>query len=205
MNFKTTLALVVFVLAGGVLFWLGPDMSRRLGLVPEPVDAGGAGTVAVLAKDLTPAKLTRIEVKRGDRHVVLDGGAGREWALPGRWPVRQEQAQNVVDLLTHLSSRFVPTPVAGPDDLKRYGLDPTQRPVEVVVRAGGAEHRLLFGEADEPDGGDPFTRPTYVRLDDKPEVLRLAPGLLAVLKASPDDYQKRRLFPDFAQAKIKTL
>lgn len=205
MNFKTTLALVVFVVAGGVLFWLGPEVSRRLGLVPEPMDGAGAGTAAVLAEDFTPAKLTRIEVKRGDRHVALEGGAGREWALPGRWPVRQEEAQSVVDLLTHLSSRFVPMPVAGADDLKRYGLDPAQHPVEVVVRAGDAEHRLLFGEAGEPDGSDPFTRPTYLRLDDKPEVLRLAPGLLAALKSSPDDYQKRRLFPDFSQAKIKTL
>lgn len=205
MNLRTTLALVVFVVAGGVLFWLGPDIARRLGLVPEPVDATGAGTLTVLADDLTPAKLNRIEIKRGDQHVELEGGEGRDWALPGRWPVRQEETKKLVDALTHLHSRFVPLALGDSPDLKRYGLDDGSHPVHVTVRTAGVEHHLTFGEADEPGESDPFTRPTYLRVDDKPEVVRLAPGLLAVLKASRDDYEKRRLFPDFAQIKIKSF
>src|SRR5262249_13527556 len=38
--------------------------------------------------------------------------------------------------------------------------------------------------------------PTYLRLDDKPEIVRLAPGLVATLSRSADYYLQRRLFTD---------
>src|SRR5207244_8040773 len=76
-------------------------------------------------------------------------------------------------------------------DLKSYGLD--QPPTTVTVSAAKTTHRLAFGE--EPGATNRFSRPTYLRLDDEPQVLRLAPGLVAILDRPQDYYQQRRLFP----------
>src|SRR5207244_7506474 len=121
----------------------------------------------------------------------LERGAGGEWTLPGKWPARKAEVDELVHLLTNLRSRFVPIPVRDPADLKSYGLD--QPPATVTVSAAKTTHRLAFGE--EPGESNRFSRPTYLRLDDRPEVLRLAPGLVAILDRPQDYYQQRRLFP----------
>lgn len=191
MNVKTTLVLLVLVAAGGVAYWLAPDLSGRLGLAPAQPTAADAGTLRTLQDELIPEKLERIDVQHGQRLVVLERGPGGEWTLPGKWPARKAEVEELIHRLTHLESRFVPIPFEDTADLKRYGLD--QPPVTVTVRTAKSSHRLAFGEAS--DESDRFSRATYLRLDDKPEVLRLAPGLVAALDRPPDYYQQRRLFP----------
>src|SRR5207248_6533058 len=67
---------------------------------------------------------------------------------------------------------------------------------KVEVKAGPTEYALAFGEGR--DRASPFYRPTYLRLargtEWKPEVVRLGPGLLALLDRPQDFYQQRRLF-----------
>src|SRR5437763_1332672 len=53
--------------------------------------------------------------------------------------------------------------------------------------------RLRPGEA--PGDSNRFSRPTYVRIDDGAQVLRLAPGLIAAIDRPQDHYMQRRLFP----------
>src|SRR5919201_3541101 len=146
MNLKTTLVLLVLAAAGGVLFWLGPAVVWPVA-APQPPAAGGA-TLTVLQDELTPENLTRIEVRRGDRTVVLERAPGGAWSLPGKWPARQPEAQELANLLTGLRSRFAPIPVANDDELKPYGLD--QPAVTVTVKAGDKEHRLAFREHEPP-------------------------------------------------------
>src|SRR5262249_348662 len=57
------------------------------------------------------------------------------------------------------------------------------------------------GEGRPTDEDNRYYRPTYLRLDDRPEVIRLGPGLIAQLDRSQDYYQQRRLFPDERVAK----
>src|SRR5262249_17836903 len=129
-----------------------------------------------------------------------------------KWQTRTREVQDLVDLLTRLRSRFAPIAVRE-EDLKKYGLD--QPAVLVKVCAGTKDYQLAFGEAEvkiqppdqesevkekagdeaEAGEGNRFSRPTYLRLDENREVVRLAPGLIAALGRPPDYYQQRRLFP----------
>src|SRR5882672_4339326 len=108
MNLKTTLVLLVLAAAGGVLFWFGPAAAPLLPVATQPVSAVGAGTLAVLEDEITPDNLQRIEVRQGDRVVVLERSPDHTWTMPGKWPTRQPEVKELVDLLTGLRSRFAP-------------------------------------------------------------------------------------------------
>lgn len=186
MNLKTTLVLVIVLVAGLLLFGLGPSLSPWLGLAGTRSSAG-AGSLALLEEELTPEKVTRIEI----RQMVLSRDDAGNWSLPGKWPVRKPEVDQLVERLTRLGSRFDPIPLGDSPDLARYGLEPSA--LEVKVQAGDKEYRLQFG--DDPEPTNRFSRPTYLRIGDKPEVIRLAPGLIAAIDKPVDYYQQRRLFP----------
>jgi hypothetical protein len=209
MNLKTTLALLVFAAAAGVLAWFGTDVPQRLGVAPATT-APTADTLRILQGDLTADKLQSIKVEQGEQALELSRGKDGTWSLPGGWPPRQAEVKQLVALLTGLRSRF--EPVAAPEgtNLHPYGLD--HPAATVTVRAGDKEYQLAFGEPpappepqdrDEPEDHSRFARPTYLQLaeksgdgfDKKPEVVRLAPGLLVTLDRPVDYYQQRRLFP----------
>src|SRR5690349_14657732 len=99
MNYKTTLVLVALVAAGGAVYWLGSDLSPWLGLAPHELRGSDAGTLRTLQEKLTPEKLERIDVQHGQRLVVLEHGADGEWTLPGKWPARKAEVEELVRLL----------------------------------------------------------------------------------------------------------
>jgi hypothetical protein len=198
MNLKTTLALVVLVAGGAVLYFLGPDLAVSLGLVPKPAPAGTGETQAILRDEFKPQNLSRIDIQQGDRRWTFER-AGADWTLPGRWSAHKAEVEQLVELLTTgLQSRFAPIALTGePPDLAAYGLD--KPAVTVTVRAGSKDYQLAFGEEPEerkkPEERDNrFSRPTYLRLGDNGEVLRLRPGLIAALTRPLAYYQQRRLF-----------
>ena len=185
MNLKTTFALAVLALIGGAA-WVA-SLSLKPSVAPSE-------TLDVLSNVLTPEHVTRIEVKHGPNHVVLEHKAGGEWTLPGNWPARRQEVAQLVDLVTSLRSRFAPIPLAAQsDELKAYGLESSQVPVLIRVRADGHDYRLQLGE--EPATTNRFSRPTYLRLNDNREVIRLGPNLAAALDRPASYYQQRRLFP----------
>jgi len=181
MNLKTTILLAVLVVAGGVAWW---QWSLHQPRQPR------SESVAVLESELTTANLTRIEVTHGDRHVLLERKPGQEWTLPGQWPVRKPEVEQLVGALANLRTRFVPVTLENPPDLKPYGLD--RDPLVVKVTAGAKDHLLTL--AEEPGESNRFSRPTYLRIDQNAEVLRLAPGLVAELDRPQEYYMQRRLF-----------
>jgi hypothetical protein len=182
MNIKTTIVLVVLILLGGAA-WLGVTLLTPTGAASE--------TLKVLESKFQPANITRIEFVRGERRVVLEKGADG-WSLPGKWPVRKPEAEHLVGLLTSLHSRFAPVPAAGEEDLKQLGLAGSQV-LHITVKADGQDYKLTFGE--EPGQMSRFSRPTYVRLGNSTEALRVAPGLIAMLDRPQEYYMQRRLFP----------
>jgi hypothetical protein len=184
MNLKTTLALVVLAAAcaGGWFYF------RQHAPAEKPSE-----TIEALTAEIKPENLSRIEIAGGERTLVLERGGDGQWSLPGHWPTRKVEVNGLVELLTGLHPRFAPESLRDETaGLTNFGLDPSQNPVKVTVRCGGREHRLLFGE--KSDEGNRFSRPTYLRLDDRPEVVRLTPNLRAALTRPPDYYQQRRLF-----------
>lgn len=206
MNLKTTLVLLILVVAGAVLFLYGPALAPFLQVATTTTaspEVSENNTLAVLRKQLTTQKLEVIEIGDGPAKVVLERGAGGVWNLPGKWPTRAEELSQLVHLLTDLRSRFAPIPLKDEAQLADYGLDkPT---VTVQVRADGKDYRLALGE----ERGAGFSRPTYLRLYDKDgdqwqprsEVVRLAPGIAAAVNRPLDYYQQRRLFPSERVAK----
>jgi len=199
-NFKTTLVLLVLVAAAGLTgaaYWYRSDLPSWL--VSAPPGAAASPSVELLEKEFAPDRLTRIEVVQGDRRLVLERGEGGEWSLPGKWPTRKAEVDGLVALLTGLRSRFAPEAVEpGGESLKPFGLD---RPaVSVTLRAGDKDYHLVFAEKDD-NSGNRFSRPSYLRIDDQPEVIHLAPGIVAALDRPVDYYQQRRLFPSERVAK----
>ena len=198
MNLKTTLGLLVLVLIVGVVFAFAPWLGKKVGLAPKEPDRAGAGTLAILKDELTPDKIKRIDVEQGNDHTILERGGAGDWNMPGQWPTRKAEVQELVNLLGNLQSRFVPIVVNDQTDLKQYGL---LDPLRVTVKTDEKEYQLKFGE--EAADSNRFSRPTYLQLaekvadgfEPKKEIVRLGPGLVASLKRPADYYQQRRLFP----------
>jgi hypothetical protein len=201
MHWKSTLLLVALAAGAGAWYFKGDDWAARVGLRPAPA-AAESPSLAVLADKLTPAAVTRVEVPQpaGDPLVVEKAGAG--WRLPGNWPLRGPEADELVGLLTGLRTRFQPVPLADGADLAAYGLAPDQKPIPVRVTANGIDYLLTFGEPPPTPGEPPFTRPAYVRVNDFPEVVRLGPDVLPLLRRPADGYRRRQLFPDGERVKV---
>ena len=180
MNLRTTLVLGILLLigAGG---WVVFMLKR-----PKTTESE---TVAFL-ETLTPKSMQRIEIN----DLILTH-ADNGWRLPGNWPLREQEVDDLVKTLSTLGSRYLPLRL--PDDakdkaLKGYGLD--KPALKVVVQVDGKNHTLAFGQALDGAGAG-FSRPTYLRLDDKDEVIRLGPNLIARLDRPQRKYQKLQLFP----------
>ena len=192
MNLKTTLVLLVLV-AGASLVITG-TLPKLLGLAHDAPDPAGQGTLEVMEKQLNKDAITRIVIKpRGaEQPVILERGAGGVWTAPGQWPTRKPEVEKLVTLLSGLRSRFLPEALNEENGRENYGLETPA--VVVNVKAGPTDYRLAFGEP--PLSGSPIDKPTYLRLDQREEVVRLAPGLVSELNLPADYYLQRRLFTD---------
>ena len=192
MNLKTTLALVVLAGCAVGLFFTQVRLPEGFGPWREqPVAAEDHGSRQAL-DSITPASLKRIEIHRGKEVTTLDRASGG-WVMPGNWPTRPSQVRQLVELLTGLRSRFDPLPLSDDADRAKYGMD---RPsVTVTLHTTDGKHVLAFAEKDVDGDSTRFDRPTFVRIDERDEVLRLGPGLLSRLDRPSDFYLQRRLFP----------
>jgi hypothetical protein len=200
MNIKTTLALALLVGAGVLLWWFGgPQLPPALDRSGQPAAVEDKGTRDFFA-DLRASKITRIEVQSPSGITELTRKPDGAWSLPGNWPIRDNEVNALVDLLAGLRSRFQPLPLNGDKELGDLGLNPSakranRRPsVTVLLTVDGEGHKLAFGEKPDDSSENRYSRDTYVRLDKKPEALRMAPGLIAALNKPRDYYQQRRLF-----------
>src|SRR5216683_4360544 len=182
MNFKTTIGLAVLVVVGGIL-WLVVPWHRRT--------ASASDSLAILENQLKSDRLEQLEVTADGRTVTLERGSGGEWTLPGHWPTRQAEADRLVRTLTSLQSRFAPIPLSDPPDLSPYGLNKPQ----VTIQAKTQEKTYRLQLAEEPGESNRFSRPTFLRVDDNNEVVRLAPGLVSEFIRPFGFYQQHRLFP----------
>jgi hypothetical protein len=181
-----------------VLEELKPDDFTRIEVIrskPRIEATISAAALAIAAAPRTPAdSALAVRVARAPiipAATLLTRTSDGSWVMPGNWPTRPAEVRSLRELLGNLRSRFLPIPLEG-KSLKDLGLeDPA---VTVVVKTPKGEHRLAFDDSASKDSTS-FDRPTFLRLDDKAEVLRLPPGLVAILDRPADYYQQRRLFP----------
>jgi hypothetical protein len=181
MNIRNTIILAALIAVGAVA-WLVVGMRQK--------PAGPGATVAFLEKELTPEAITSVEVLRGGERRFLLERRGAEWMLPGEWPVRKPEAQEVARLIGNLDTRFVSVPIGDKAELKTYGLD--NPALTVRLKVGDKSHTLFLGEGTEATNR--FSRPTWLRLDENNEVVRLGPGVVTALDRTQEYFQQRRLF-----------
>jgi hypothetical protein len=181
MNFKTTIVLAVLVVVGGLVWLVYPSQRKH---------AAGSESLTILEKEIKPERLRRIEVIYPERSVVFERSPDGEWTLPGKWPTRQAEVEQLVNLLASFHSRFAPIALGNSPDLAGYGLD--KPPVKVKAQTDGGEYLLEFGE--EPGESNRFIRATFLRINEGPEVVRLAPGIVASLTRPFGFFQQHQLF-----------
>jgi len=222
MNWKSTIALVLLAGGAGAWFFYGDAWKPKLGLEtarPEPASSFALRSVETLSpEDITSIKVT---YPSGDPLDVKRSSAHSPWTMPGNWPPRVPDVQELARALGTLRARFHPEQLGEQPDLAKYGLAPDQKPVAVVVGykkldAAGkplAEGTLdlRFGEPPIPEGETSFTRPAFVRITTKDaegkeqsEVVKLGPDVMPIIKRSADSYRRRQLFPDIERVKIAT-
>lgn len=195
MRFWTTLFLVIATAGGAVLWRYWSSVAPAVGLAEPKIEES---KTSIELKRITPESLIRIELD--DVRLDRQGGV---WNLPGEWPTRTSEVDALVNELAHLQSRFVPEVFNHP---QKYGMAADQKPVTIraTVKSddqGQKTYTLVFGEPIS-DTGNPFVRSTYLHMDDQPEVLRLAPGLIDRLRKGRDDFLRRQLFPNVVRAKV---
>jgi hypothetical protein len=201
MNLKSTILLVILALAIGVALWKGADLAPKAGLAPPPEEPAKGKSAQTLA-GIAPAEITSIAVTApGSAPVKFTAAeAGKPLELPGNWPARRNEIDELIATIAGIKSRFQPVPIG--DDLKPFGLTKSEKPVVVEVVAKSGTHTLTFGEAPEQAGENPFVRPAFVRVDEEPEVLRLGPDVLPILRRNAEFYRKRQIFPDATRVKV---
>src|SRR4051812_26994616 len=112
MNLRTTFLLLVLTGAAGAAFYFQDKLTAQFGLTTLPVGAGSPTLEVIEAsQSFRPEALQRIEVSHYCRHVELVR-SGKAWSLPGGWPVRGSEAQELVDVVAGLTTRFAPIPVS---------------------------------------------------------------------------------------------
>ncbi|CAN5606640.1 hypothetical protein BH11PLA2_BH11PLA2_06380 [soil metagenome] len=196
MRWLITLGLAVLVAAGGAWLAFG---SKLKGTVAEAPSAA----LAVLREQVKPDTIRRIDrMQTGQESVVLTRNADGTWSQPGNWPVRKEEADKLAALLADVKTRFQPLAVPADKDLKAFGLNAGQNPVVVKLDAGAKTLTLTFGQPAVSEKESAFARPTYLRIDDQPELLRLGPDVYAALTRPAEDYRRRQLFPEVSRVKV---
>src|ERR1043165_817222 len=217
MNLKTTIVLALLVGAGsGLWVWLEsrkpkevvasptlellktkltPDKltrieARRDRPLEPPVLA--ANIVGLLSSPMgrAPALAGAAVCPRVQTLFVLEKEEGKGWTTTGSWPVRRQETEQWISVLTNLHSRFAPEAVSKDENLKSYGLADDALIIKVTLDK--KVHTLRFGV--NPDDNR-FTRSTYLRLEDHPEeLIQLGPGVLTALDRRLEYFQRRRLF-----------
>ena len=196
MRYLVTFLLVLAVVVAAAWLTFGDRVLTVTGLRSNSESAASAA-VPVLDQ-LTPNAVRKIDLTPpGEPTLTLTRTANGTWTQAGNWPVRQAEANALVNTLTGLNTRFVPVRLEGdPPDLTAYGLADDQTPAKAVVQIDDRAVTLTFGRPKTEPGESPFARPTFVRVDDTLEVLQLGPDVYAVVSRAPESYRRRQLFPD---------
>src|SRR5262245_3537875 len=104
MNVKTTLGLLLLGALGAAGWFVYQKVQ------PAPTSSP---TLEFLEARLTADDLMRIEAQApGQKGYVLERTGKGEWSLPGGWPVRSVEADQLVDALTQMRSRYAPIALA---------------------------------------------------------------------------------------------
>ena len=203
MNVKSTAMLVLLASAAALWYFKGDAWGPAVGIKPAHREAAKSAAESQL-DDLTPAAINHVEIAfPNGESLVLDRAANEMgWKLPGNWPLRKREVEELVDTLGSLRSRFHAIELPPGANLAQYGLAADQKPVVVKLTTTNQVLTLTFGEPKTASDETAFTRAAYVRVNDAPELVKLGPDVMPVVRRSADSYKRRTLFPDIERVKL---
>ena len=178
----------------------------------RPAKAVSVGSTARLAELADGASVRKVTLTRaGEPALTLTRGADGTWSQPGNWPLRDGgtgsggEVAALLDTLTGLKSRMTPVAFAA-EDAAKFGLAAVQSPVAVQLDVqNGTLTRTLnlaVGQAPVAAGQSAFSQPTFVRVDDEPEVVQVGPEVYATLSRPAEVYRRRQLLPAAERVKF---
>jgi hypothetical protein len=131
-------------------------------------------------------KIDGIELQQGSQPVVI-AKQGVDWRITK--PVAARADNGTVDALIGrietAQFKSVAADTAGPQELRKFGLDPAA--ASIVVNAGSSRATLLLGgKAGETE--------VYARDASRPEVVTIESSLADELKRGLDEYRRRDVF-----------
>ena len=89
MNLKTTFLLIIIAAVGAGAWY---------GIATRHIEEPASSTITFFEQSLTPARITRVEAVRGKEKLLTLEKIGNDWVLPGKWPCRQQEAEQMVAL-----------------------------------------------------------------------------------------------------------
>jgi len=197
MNQRSTVVLLGLLVAGGLFWALRTVVTPTVPAIPTSVE-----TIRATA---APEALLRLIVRGPGEVVILERQANSNvFGLPGGWPVREAEVTQLLDLFRNLDTRFGAIPITEDTDLSSFGLGDSQKPLVVELVTESGTTAIQFGEPPLVEGENPFARPTYLRIGEAMEVVRLGPDALPILTRPLSAYRKRQLFADTQRIKIGT-
>ena len=202
MRWLTTLLLLTLVAVGGAFALFGHSILSTVGL--QKAAPPTAESAPALAGMQPAATITKIELNvPGQPPLTLERNAAQQWTQPGNWRVREKEVDELLGVLSNLGSRFAPIALVGDAaDLKKYGLDASQKPVQVTVHSAAGDVSLFFGRSPAAAGESSETRPAYIRVGAANEVLRIAPDAVRIVSRSAEDYRRRQLFGESTRTRF---
>src|SRR5689334_20373388 len=107
MNVKSTAVLVLLAGVAALLYFKGDAWGPAVGITPahrEPAKSAAESQLDGLA----PAAIKHVEVEYpSGESLVLDRAANETgWKLPGNWPLRKPEVEELINTLGSLRSRF---------------------------------------------------------------------------------------------------
>lgn len=205
MRWLITLVLLLLVLVGGAWLVAGDRVRSALGIQTPGPQAAPAESFALVDQYLRADRLRGLKITApGQPTLTLTRAADGSWSQPGNWPLRDAEVASLINTLTGLRSRFAAVPLNG--DLAAFGLDRPESRVEVAAEvatdSGTKVVTLWLGRPPAAVGESEFARPTYLRVEDRPEVVRLGPDVFPALSRPPEAYRSRRLITGEERVKL---
>ncbi|MEZ6141123.1 MAG: DUF4340 domain-containing protein [Zavarzinella sp.] len=203
MNLKTTFAAIILAAGAGALLYYQQPAAEKLRL-STPTESPTKSDSAVVLAGITPKSITAITVlvPRQQPLVLVRNPASGQLESEGTWPLRTLELNNLVQTICSLETRFAPIPITDSTKLADYGLANDQSVITIRVLQGEKEHRLTLARPSRSDSDNPFLVPSYIRVNDAPEILRFSPETYASFDRSPEDYRRRQLFPAVERVKV---
>jgi len=197
MNFKSTIVLFIITAIVVVAAIVLPKHYKPTDEVKVSADK--------VFKDFETKKATKMELKKGDVHVVAEK-KNDTWYLttPLNDRADKDKVEGVLSACEFLRYKGIVKPESGTVDLAKYGLDKPQ--AEVLVADAKGSHTLLVGGSFEgiDKSSASGSKVLYVQVKGKPEVYAVGDDIVKDIDKKLIDFRSRKPF-DLTSYRVEKL